>query len=191
MGKELPGAFFRYTQIVPLTEDQLQKMKSAALFKLEPIGKEREAAVKAITIKGPFRKNLILKINGLAKPLAELRKCGDALAASWGIDVIKHVDLQRPATPTQSTSKWIFSEDYPVDMLRQGARSLVQFRLMIDDTGTPTSCHIQQSNRLKDFDKLVCKAMMRRARFAPALAKDGTPIASYYVNSVFFQILKY
>jgi hypothetical protein len=28
---------------------------------------------------------------------------------------------------------------------------------------------------------------MRRARFDPALDKDGKPLASYYVNSVRFQ----
>ncbi len=188
LGENNPAAFFGSMQIAPLSEDQIQQRKSNPQFRLDPISTEREAAAKTISINGPFRQNLVLKTGGLAKPLSALRKCSDDLAASWGIDVAKHVNLQRYATPKKSPGTWIVSSDYPKELLNQGARSIVQFRLMVDSTGNPTSCHIQKSNRLKDFDDTVCRNLMKRARFDSALAEDGTPIASYYVNTVFFEI---
>jgi Gram-negative bacterial TonB protein C-terminal len=188
LGKNMPAAFFRNAQISAPSDAQIKQMQSNFPYRLEPVGSAREAAIKVVTIKGAFRKNLILQTNGLAKPLAALRKCTDNLAATWGIDAVKHTSLRRYAAPIKSPATWIVTSDYPEDMLRQGKRSIIQFRLMVDIAGNPTSCHIQQSNRLKAFDDTVCRALMKRARFDPALAEDGTPIASYYINSVFFQL---
>jgi hypothetical protein len=188
LGKDIPAVFFKTVQIDGISDDQIKLLMSNPQFRREPMGGAREAAIKVITIKGPFRKDLALQANGLAKPLAALRKCTNNLATTWGIDVAKHTNLKRFVTPTKSPGTWIVSNDYPLKMLDQGKRSIIQFRLMVDIAGNPTSCHIQQSNRLKEFDDTVCRALMRRARFDPALAEDGTPIASYYINSVFFQL---
>lgn len=73
-------------------------------------------------------------------------------------------------------------------MLRQGKRAIVHFRLNVDAAGQPTACHIQQSTRPKAFDDAVCKAIMRNARFDPALDAEGQPVASYWLNSVVFHI---
>ena len=40
----------------------------------------------------------------------------------------------------------------------------------------------------KGFDDAVCAAMMKRARFDPALDKDAKPIKSYWRTSVRFQM---
>ncbi len=188
LGKDNPAVFFSTVMIEGLNDDQIKLLMSNPQYRWEPMGSAREAAIKMVSIKGPFRKNLALHINGLAKPFAALRACTDSLAASWGVDIAKHTRLKRVLTPTKSPSTWIVSKDYPEKMLMEGKRSIIQFRLMVDIAGNPTSCHIQQSNRLKEFDDTVCRALMKRARFEPALAEDGTPIASYYVESVFFQL---
>jgi hypothetical protein len=188
LGKDNPAVFFNSVMIEGLSDDQIKLLTSNPQYRWEPMGSAREAAIKVISIKGPFRKNLVLNINGLAKPFAALRKCTDSLAATWGVDIAKHARLKRLLTPKKSPATWIVSSDYPLNMLSEGKRSLIQFRLMVDITGNPTSCHIQQSNRVKEFDDTVCHALMKRARFDSALAEDGTPIASYYVSSVFFQI---
>ena len=80
------------------------------------------------------------------------------------------------------------SRDYPLPMLLSGKRAIVQFRLNVDPAGKPTACHIQQSTRPKAFDDAVCKAIMRNAEFEPALDAGGSPIASYWLNTVVFHM---
>jgi outer membrane biosynthesis protein TonB len=70
--------------------------------------------------------------------------------------------------------------------LNAGQGAIVNFRLLVDAAGSVTGCFIQQTTRLKEFDDAVCKSISRRAKFDPALDKDGKPILSYYNNTVRF-----
>ena len=121
-------------------------------------------------------------------PLAALDKCADDLLTSWGLDAEKHKNLRQEAKPMKSPGKWIVSSDYPLDMLMAGQPALVNFRLNIGTDGIPVSCHIQTTTRPKEFDKAVCKSVMRRARFSPALDAQGQPIATYFQSAVRFQL---
>jgi outer membrane biosynthesis protein TonB len=121
-------------------------------------------------------------------PLAALDTCIDNLLTSWGIDVEKHKTLSQQTKPLKSPAKWVVSSDYPVGMLSAGQPALVNFRLSIGPDGAPTGCYIQATTRPKEFDNAVCKSVMKRARFSPALDAQGQPLASYYQNSVYFEI---
>lgn len=120
--------------------------------------------------------------------MAALRKCSDELITHWGIDVAAHQTLSRPATPKSRPASWLTSDDYPSDLLQKGAQGLIMFRLMIDEAGKVTSCHIQKSTRPVGFDTAVCAALSRRARFEPALDAGGRPIKSYWRSSARFQV---
>lgn len=157
-------------------------------FDWPSITPEQERAVTFIEVKKSIRQPFILETGSLGAPFEALRKCTDSLLEHWGIDVAKHAALKRSVTPKSSPGRWVTSDDYPSEMLLLGKRAIVQFRLNVDAAGLPTTCHIQQSTRPKAFDDAVCKAIMRRAKFDPALDAGGNPIASYWMNSVIFQI---
>ena len=157
-------------------------------LRLSDITPEREAAVTFVEVGRPVRYPFILETGSLGPPLAALRKCTDELLDHWGIDVAKHASLSRRVTPKGNPGKWMTSSDYPIEMALHGKRAIVQFRLVIDDAGVPTSCHIQQSTRPKAFDDAVCAAIMRNARFEPALDAEGKPLASYWLNTVIFSL---
>lgn len=152
------------------------------------ISPEREAAVTFIEVKGAVRKPFILETGSLGPPLAALRKCTDELLGHWGIDVAKHKSLSRRALPASDPRDWITTNDYPMDLAMSGRRAIVQLRLNIDASGTTTDCKIQQSTRPKEFDEAACKAILRRAKFQPALDAAGGAIASYWVGTVIFQL---
>lgn len=178
-------------RIAPRSDEELAANKAALKagktdFKWSNITPEQEAAVAFIEVGGTIRHPFILETGSLGPPLAALRKCTDELLEHWGIDVAKHASLTREATPTSRPGTWVTSRDYPLTMAALGKRAIVQFRLNIDSTGTPTACHIQQSTRPKEFDDAVCNAIMRRAKFEPALDVEGNPIASYWSSSVTF-----
>ena len=155
---------------------------------LQPVSEERKKAVKYMRIGKPLRKPITLETGPMRAPLAALDKCIETLVASWGVDVEKHKYLSRDAKPLQSPGKWVVSSDYPVGMLSAGQPALVNFRLSIGPDGAPTGCYIQATTRPMEFDKAVCKSVMKRARFLPALDAQGQPLASYYQNRVYFEI---
>lgn len=147
-----------------------------------------EAAITTISINRAGLKEVVLETGSLGAPMAAMRKCTFDLLVSWGVDVEKHRNLARRAKPIVPPQEWIKSSDYPKGLLRQGYQGIVDFRMSVDASGAATACHIQKSTRPEEFDKIVCDAMMRRARFEPAITKDGEAIASYWRTSVRFQI---
>lgn len=166
----------------------VNKNKDDGWVDLAPISPERQKAVKYITVGKPLRRQITLQTGSMRAPLVALDKCIDNLMTTWGIDVEKHRTLSRELTPHQSPANWVISKDYPLNMLSAGQPAIVEFRLSVGPDGIPTACHIQSTTRPKEFDDAVCKSVMRRARFAPALDAQGKPLASYYRNSVRFHI---
>lgn len=153
-----------------------------------PIGEARQKVVKYLTVGKPLRRAVTLETGSMRAPFVALDKCIDNLMTTWGIDTEKHKTLTRKVKPRQSPGRWVVSGDYPLDMLASGQPAIVEFRLSVGADGVPTACHIQSTTRPKEFDDAVCKSVMRRARFDPALDATGKPLASYYRNTVRFQI---
>lgn len=117
-----------------------------------------------------------------------LRKCVDELLSHWGVDVERIKTATRMPVPKGNPGSWIGVSDYPKDLLRKGAQGLVNFRLSVDKNGRATDCHIQSSTRPEGFDKAVCEAISKKARFKPALDAEGNPFAAYWISRVRFEI---
>ncbi|MBK6412005.1 TonB family protein [Sphingopyxis sp.] len=152
------------------------------------IAENDEASVTEIGIGRPLRKPVRLRTGSMKGAFTALRTCTDQLLASWGVDAEQNRKLSRPAKPMSSPATWLRPNDYPPDMIRKYQPGLVQFRLVIGEDGRPKSCHIQQSTNPEGFDAAVCKALMRRAEFEPALDENGRPVASYYLNLARFMV---
>jgi Gram-negative bacterial TonB protein C-terminal len=177
-------------RIAPLDAQQLkdiERTKAPQIVKLAPIGSAREKAVTYLKIGKPLRKPVILELGAMDKPFAALSTCITDLVTSWGLDAEKHKNLVRWAMPSNNPGDWIRSSEYPSKMLDVNQPAIVEFRLEVDETGNATQCHIQQTTRPKDFDTAVCKGIMKRAKFTPALDAEGKPLRSYYQNTVRFQ----
>ena len=191
IGTEPALLFSRSARIAPPSAAELLAIKDRSddeWINLQPISEERKKAVKYLRIGKPLRKPVTLETGSLRGPIAALDRCVENLVASWGVDVEKHKTLTRKAEPLNSPGDWVKSSDYPEKMLMARQPALVNFRLSIGPDGIPTGCHIQATTRPKEFDNAVCKSMMRRARFSPALDAQGQPLASYYQNNVYFRI---
>jgi TonB family protein len=151
------------------------------------VSEAEEAATNSLLIARPLRNPVRLKTGPMKAAFAAMNSCTDELLEHWGIDAARHRERSRSAMPVGSPARWLNSSDYPSAMLARGQPGLVRFRLSVGADGVPTACHIQRSTNGKPFDDAVCKGVMRRARFEPALDKEGQPMASYYVNAVQFQ----
>lgn len=154
-------------------------------FEWSKVAPEQEAAATFIEVRNAAHAPFLLETGSLGAPMKALRQCADDLPTLWGIDVAKHAGLSRKPIPKTSPRGWI---GYPPKMAEQGRSAVVHYRLDVDATGAPTDCHIQQSTRPEEFDRAVCRGIMRWATFEPALDAEGNPVASYYVSAVYFRI---
>ena len=178
-------------RLAPLTEIDKRLFGPAhrdrTFFRLDPIGPEREKAATWLALKNIMKFDLVLETGPMYAAMEALRHCTWDLVDSWGLDVEQQKTLSRKAHPKNSRS-WFNVDDYPVKMLRSDSEAIVNFRIMVDTAGRPQSCHIQVSTRPKEFDEVVCKIMMKRARFHPALDAQGQPVNSFYQSSTSFRI---
>lgn len=192
LGEDIPALIFSGgMRIAAMSDAETKALKTwnkNHAFKFEPISAERQAAVTQLSMGRPLRQPVVLEIGSMEKPFSALSSCIEELQTHWGIDVTKHKNLTREAQPDNNPGSWVNANDYPTDMLRRGQPAVVQFRLSIDGAGQVTACHIQRTTRPKEFDDAVCKSLLKRASFLPALDAEEKPIASYWQSTVRFQI---
>ena len=150
---------------------------------LGTITPEQEAAITEVRFTtGTMR--LTLKTGPMKGPLDAMRTCVANLVKEWGLDPVQQAALGERVAPTTSPGQWLKPEDYPAGPLFMGAGAIVRFRLMVGTDGVPSQCFIQLATKSPEFTKLTCDLLMKRARFTPALDREGKPVASYYTNSV-------
>ena len=129
-------------------------------------------------------KSLLLKFGRMEKVLAAMDACTDELLTHWGLDAAAQRTLRQPVKPLTNPGNWLRSADFPSAALAKGSSAIVQFRLTVDATGKVIGCAIPSATLGPEFAKATCSGISRRARFDPALDKDGKPVASYYVSTV-------
>ena len=180
-------------RLAPYTKPEEQAsdeaFRSGRPFEPQPIGEAREAAAKWLEVTELLRKaDFTLETGPMDKPLAALRQCSWDTVRSWGLDVDVQKSLSRKPQAKGRTNSWFSPDDYPSKMLERGQQAIVNYRIIVDEKGSPTSCTIQRSTRPKDFDDLVCRLIMKRAKFEPALDATGNPVRSFYAQRVTWRI---
>jgi hypothetical protein len=144
---------------------------------------EQEAAITEVRFT-TISMRLALKTGSMKSPLGAMRTCMSDIVKTWGLDPVQQAALSARVAATTKPGLWLKPEDYPSGPLFMGASAIVRFRMMVGADGVPTQCFIQQATNSPEFIKLTCDLLMKRARFSPALDREGKPIASYYTNSV-------
>jgi TonB family protein len=181
-----------WRRLAPLTEPEKLARKEAEKrdypYQPSPIGPARERAATWLELGKALSFDLVLETGPMDKPLEALRQCTWDLVKSWGLSIEEQKGLTRKAYPIIPSGKWFSSDDYPIEMLSQGYEGNVNIRVIVDAAGTPVSCHVQSSTRPQGFDDIVCRQVMKKGRFHPALDASGKPIKSYWRQSVSFRI---
>jgi len=172
----------------PTDGDKISKPKTQKDVFSQIFAPDAESAIEWISVKRPNQKAVVLETGSMGRPMVAMRQCTDRLLTRWGVDIEKHRDLASRVKPANNPGRWVRASEYPSDLLSKGQQGIVHFRLSVDSHGSPTECHIQKSTRPEGFDKAVCDALMRRARFEPAKTRDGESIASYWRSAARFEI---
>jgi periplasmic protein TonB len=99
-------------------------------------------------------------------------------------------DKSRPAKPKNNPGSWATTNDYPSRALSQEREGTTTFRVTVGADGKVADCSVTGSSGHGDLDAATCSNVKRRARFDPALSKDGSPTTGSYSNRVTWRIPK-
>lgn len=127
-----------------------------------------------------FEKPIAIPFENGPAALAVFDQCLDEVLRGWGLDP----DQQRSLSSyiSEAGDNASIGAD-ALKRLERVSRRLGQpdyyFLLMVDDAGTVTSCRIEGKANETHEGRAACDDFVRRARFKPALDKDGEPVASY------------
>lgn len=78
----------------------------------------------------------------------------------------------RPPKPLQPIQSLVSPDDYPAGATGRGT---VAINLLVTKQGTAALCEITQSGGSPQLDSATCQLLKRRARFTPALDRNGNP----------------
>ncbi len=131
-------------------------------------------------------KPVFMDTGALGEAAGALQACADDLVASWGLDAERHNTLTRPAMPARSTAGWIAGDTIPFGDFAKLSGGNNELRVMVDRAGKATSCHVQWPTLGAALNEKICKSVMEKSAFLPALDQQGEALDSYWTTSAFF-----
>jgi protein TonB len=94
----------------------------------------------------------------------------------------------KAAQPSNDSTRWITTDDYPAGALRRSAEGTASYRLSIASSGRVSACEITASAGDGQLDDATCRFITRRARFEPAMDGSGARVVGTYTGTVRWQI---
>ena len=141
----------------------------------------------SIAIKADRWVNIRLQPSGFDKVMKEVEKCESDLLASWGFDLAAQTAI---ATPPQGRLYSFFNaDDYPENELMRGISGSVGVRLKVEPDGRVSDCLVLEPSGSVGLDKQTCALALRRARYTPAVSREGRPLWSYTFERVTWMVV--
>lgn len=142
------------------------------------------------------RKNFRIRQTGGVKALAALDICEANMikAFSAGAETENDLEVDGPPVPGQSAgfagnpARWITSNDYPMEAVRQRLDGTTGARWIVGTDGRVKKCLITARSDHPALDALVCKALVERGRYRPAIGADGKPVESVASRRVVWKL---
>lgn len=96
--------------------------------------------------------------------------------------------VPKSARPSNDSSRWITTNDYPRSSLLDGSEGVARFRLVIGTNGSVSSCEVTTSTGDRQLDQATCRHITRRAKFDAATDENGARVMGTYTGSVRWEI---
>jgi len=125
-----------------------------------------------------------LAVPGIGKVISGLDACNDDLRKHWNVENAGGVPIAEKAKPVGAPERWLTSADYPGQSLGEGKEGRVGFVMMVDETGAPKDCMVDETSGNASLDAQGCVLLLKRAKFKPALDAAGKPVRSVYSSGI-------
>lgn len=120
----------------------------------------------------------------IGKLMQTLAACRADLRNHWNIAPEKRELLQSVARPRKPLIRYFSTNDYPWQAVRSSESGLTSVVLLIDERGSIKDCMIDGTSNIATLDAMTCVVFRERAKFDPAIGKDGKPVRSHYMQRV-------
>ena len=94
--------------------------------------------------------------------------------------LISTVLLTLAAAAADTRGPLFTSKDYPREARKNREEGTVHTRLTIGADGRVKACEVIGTSNSRSLDHATCEVMRTRARFIPAMDKDGKPIKAVF-----------
>jgi hypothetical protein len=155
----------------------------------DPAFVSKFAGASAIEITQEKLGTMRVPLRSAAAAVEAVRSCEDTKMRDWGIDPVAWRALKAPPKIVTRWTDLIDSDDYPIGALLNGSQGHMILRFQIGADGSVRDCQrlirgqpVQQRVRL-------CSKLKKLARFKPAVASTGEPVASPYVLVINFRLV--
>lgn len=139
----------------------------------------------SISIRASKDLNLEIAPTGMPKAIEALSKCEADLLKTWGMDEVAQASL---AKAPERIGNFFKADDYPTDLVDQGVQGTVGVVMNVDDHGQLTNCRIVETSGTPELDEATCGVLRKRAKFNPAVNRDGAAMAALTYWRVNWQI---
>ena len=146
----------------------------------------RHAKELALRSKGLNESFALSQMEPLLKVMEE---CVADLREVWNVRVPDNaplVGLERRAT--SDLARHFSDSDYPAVSIRQGDSGTVRFAMLIGEDGRVADCTVIATSGAAALDGQACAVLRDRAKFKPALDKDGKPTKDSHLAAVKWKI---
>ncbi len=120
-------------------------------------------------LKGSFR---LTQMPALMK---QLDACVDDLRRVWNVEPADQSRLRSRARMIESIARLFSTADYPHISVRKEESGTVGVVLLVDEKGKVADCAVSQTSMVAVLDAQTCVIFLTRAKFDPAVGRDGRP----------------
>ncbi len=132
--------------------------------------------------------DFVFTLEVIPELLKTLHACTTDLQRYWNMTRDEQKNIAAPAV---GEVRSVFSpSDYPDEAMSRGQVGRVQFLLLIDEQGKVAACDVLSPSGIPALDGRGCQVIRERARFKPAMGRDGKSVRSSYVTPPVVWLMK-
>jgi TonB family protein len=119
-----------------------------------------------------------LTVAGLEAVIPLIDACSADLLERWGYSKEFQRKLASPPEPRKVLASYASPYDYPRSALSARAEGDTYALIDVGVDGRSSNCRVIRSSGNQEIDDTTCVIVTKRARYKPALTKNGEPVAA-------------
>ena len=133
-----------------------------------------------VTLRSKNRADISFSLANMSALLKGLEDCTTDLKRYWNSDGRKDGTI---AVGSRGDVRKVFTDnDYPTEAMKRTQEGTAQYLLLINEQGKVAGCHVLTPSGVPVLDAMGCSVIQERAKFTPALDRNGKSIRSTYVT---------
>ena len=127
-------------------------------------------------------------LSGVAPLMKVMDECVAGLQKLWNVQLDPAGQSLLAKRASANLARYINSNDYPRVAVSEDASGVVGFALLVSEQGAVADCTVVETSGYASLDAQSCAILRERAKFTPAVGKDGKPAKDSMVSRIRWQL---